>query len=115
MKICKYCGKENADGNRFCEFCGGSFAAAPAEEPKTDAPAVDDGLAAETPPAVYDEAEFYDKCVPYRVKGRIQSLSTYFWVCAALNLLMAVLFSDWLSLLIAAAVIRVIKAVSNGE
>ena len=102
MKICKYCGKENADGNRFCEFCGGSFETAPAEEPRADAPAVDDGLAAETPPAVYDEAEFYDKCVPYRVKGRIQSLSTYFWVCAALNLLMAVLFSDWLSLLIAA-------------
>lgn len=103
MKICKYCGKENADANRFCEFCGGSFAASAEEEVKTAPENTDDGLSAETPPAVYDEAEFYDKCVPYRVKGKIQSLATYFWVCAAFNLFFAVLLGDWLSLLIAAA------------
>ena len=103
MKTCPFCGKENSDGNRFCEFCGSSFENAPTEESKTLSAETKSDLSAESPAVVYDEAEFYEKCVPYRVKGNIQSLGTYFWLCAALNLFWAILGGDWLSLLVAAA------------
>ena len=103
MKTCQFCGKENRDESRFCGFCGSSFDEIPTEGKSTSASVSTDGLSEEKPPVVYDEAEFYEKCVPYRVKGNIQSLGTYFWLCAGLNLFWAILGGDWLSLLVAAA------------
>ena len=49
MKTCPFCGKENSDGNRFCEFCGSSFENAPTEEKKTLSTETKSDLSAESP------------------------------------------------------------------